>query len=498
MKKLSLLLFGLLQTLLFSQTLDLAALATGKYLGLKSISDDNKNVFGYFALYDLGKTENNKKKNKLEYIIFDKNLNSLSTGNFESDETAIQYYPYINSEKELVITPSYNAYDFAYDASFYTPADFIINLNDYKIKKKDSFEYDGTNLTQASAYKTNGEIKDDNRNLKKTSGYKLTSQIVELNNNQTLIFEYKHERPFHKDISLKLFNEKYQKLWDYKFFNEDHKNNFIHFKIVNYDNDILITKVIKYQKDSPEYNFMVFDLKTGKVLSILPFPYGRNLYITLNSVDGAINNKYNTDDKLTSLLRYSGNPLNFYNEGFVKLIYDKNTNQLSFNEVHFYDDVYSNHKDIEELKEPFDSKDLDIKSVNFLKNNDIIIVFQKISRKNNTVSDIIMMNLDPMMKLKSLKVYPTQKNSTYLFSQHLNDKNDMAFFYADTERKNKQKKWNLFINTFINGQWKQEVLPMSSESNITIPYIAKEGYVLLQEFNEKEKFNKIRLEKLNY
>jgi hypothetical protein len=74
----------------------------------------------------------------------------------------------------------------------------------------------------------------------------------------------------------------------------------------------------------------------------------------------------------------------------------------------------------------------------------------------------------------------------------------MVFFYADTEKKNKEKKWNLFINTFINGQLKQEILPMSSNTNFTIPYIAKEGYILLQEFNEKEKFNKIRLERLNY
>ncbi len=490
--------FGLIQTFVFSQTQDLATLATGKYLGLKSISDSNKTLFGYFALYDLGKTENNKKKNKLEYIIFDKNLNSLSTGNFESDETAIEYYPYINSEKQLVITPSYSAYDYAFDTSFYTPADYIINLSDYEIKKKDNLQYDGTNLIPTSAPKTNGERKDDNRNLKKTAGYQLTSEIIELNNNQTLIFEYKYDRPLFKDISLKLFNNKNEKLWDYKFFDQDNKYNFVNFKVVNYDNDILIAKINKYQKDYSEYNFIVFDLKTGKIISVLPFPYESNLYVTLNSVDGAINSKYNTNDKLTSLLRYSGGPLNFYNEGFVKLIFDKNTDQLSFNEIHLLDDVYSSHKEIEELKDPFDSKDLDIKSVSFLKNNDMVVVFQKISRKNNTVSDIIMMPLDPMMKLKDLKVYPTQKNSTYLFSQYLNDKNDMVFFYADSERKNREKKWNLFINTFISGQWKQEVLPMTSENNMTIPYMAKEGYILLQEFNEKEKFNKIRLERLNY
>ncbi|CAI8840388.1 hypothetical protein [Chryseobacterium sp. IT-36CA2] len=495
MKKITCLMLGLFYGLFHSQTQDLATIAQGKYLGLQSISDNEKNLFGYMALYDLGKTENDKKKNKLEYFLFDKNLNSLSTGNFESDETAVEYYPYLNSKKQLIITPSFKLHDYAFDNSFYVPSDFIIDLHDYQIKKKDKLEYDGTNLTSISSSKTNRELKDDNKDLKKEKGYKLYSEIVELDNGQTVISEFKDAKNGFKDIKVSLFSKDHQKLWEYPFFDKDHKNNSVKFKIANYDDDVLIAKIFKYQEGDPEYYFMVFDMKTGKVLNQLPFPYETHLYISLNSVDGIINSKYNTDKTLTSLLKYSGSSSNI--EGFVKLTYDKTRNQLSFNETNFQDH-YKDHKDIEELKEPFDSKDLDIKSVNFLQNNDVFVILQKINRRNNDVSDLVVMDYDPDMNLRNIKTYPSQKNSTYLFSQYLNDKKDIAFFYANTEKKNKEKKWSLYINTFINGQFKQEVLPMSSENNFVIPYNAKEGYILLQELNEKEKYNKIRLERLNY
>jgi hypothetical protein len=52
---------------------------------------------------------------------------------------------------------------------------------------------------------------------------------------------------------------------------------------------------------------------------------------------------------------------------------------------------------------------------------------------------------------------------------------------------NQRKKWNLFINTIIDGKFKQEVIPISEKDNYVVtPYVAKEGYILLREFNEKE------------
>jgi hypothetical protein len=70
--------------------------------------------------------------------------------------------------------------------------------------------------------------------------------------------------------------------------------------------------------------------------------------------------------------------------------------------------------------------------------------------------------------------------------------------YAENDE-TKEKQWFLGINTIIDGQLTQEKIPISSKKKYFIaPVPAKEGYIMLQEYNEKDKYNQIRLEKLNY
>jgi hypothetical protein len=121
-------------------------------------------------------------------------------------------------------------------------------------------------------------------------------------------------------------------------------------------------------------------------------------------------------------------------------------------------------------------------------------------------TDLVYLYTDKDFKIKDLKVLEKEKtkwavNSDYLFSQYLNGGKDVVFFYRDYQKDEatKQKKWNLFINTVIDGKFKQEIIPISEKDNYQVmPYVAKEGYILLREYNNKDKYNKIRLEKLNY
>lgn len=81
-------------------------------------------------------------------------------------------------------------------------------------------------------------------------------------------------------------------------------------------------------------------------------------------------------------------------------------------------------------------------------------------------------------------------NNDYLFSQYLNGGKDLVFFYKDYAKnaETREKNWTLFINTIIDGKFKQEKIPITEKGNFEIaPYVAKEGYILLREFNEKEK-----------
>jgi hypothetical protein len=57
----------------------------------------------------------------------------------------------------------------------------------------------------------------------------------------------------------------------------------------------------------------------------------------------------------------------------------------------------------------------------------------------------------------------------------------------------------LGINTIINGKLSEEKIPLTAKKKYSIyPQPAKEGYIMLREYNEKDKYNQIRLEKLNY
>ncbi|MBK8826883.1 MAG: hypothetical protein IPO26_09270 [Saprospiraceae bacterium] len=128
--------------------------------------------------------------------------------------------------------------------------------------------------------------------------------------------------------------------------------------------------------------------------------------------------------------------------------------------------------------------------------------FQGYSQKND---DLVFVITDADFKIKNVKIMYKEKSvysaSDYLFGQYLHDGKDFAFFYQDFKKgteADEDENWVLFINTWIDGQLNEEQLKITSEKNAIYPYIAKEGYILLREYNEKAKYNQIRLEKLNF
>jgi len=93
-------------------------------------------------------------------------------------------------------------------------------------------------------------------------------------------------------------------------------------------------------------------------------------------------------------------------------------------------------------------------------------------------------------------------SSDYLFSQSIKDDTGVVFFYSDAIKNPggfEVKDVILGINTIIDGKLTEEKISLYSKKKYAIePSPAKEGYIMLHEFNEKAKYNQIRLEKLNY
>jgi hypothetical protein len=107
-----------------------------------------------------------------------------------------------------------------------------------------------------------------------------------------------------------------------------------------------------------------------------------------------------------------------------------------------------------------------------------------------------------LLKSNTIEKTTTYDNSSdYLFSQKIKDGDGLAFFYINNKKDAKTGKRNnvLGINSFINGTLTTEEIPLSAKKEFQlIPMPAKEGYIMLREYNQKAKYNQIRLEKLNY
>ena len=82
----------------------------------------------------------------------------------------------------------------------------------------------------------------------------------------------------------------------------------------------------------------------------------------------------------------------------------------------------------------------------------------------------------------------------YLFSQNIKDETGAVFFFYDNDvivyQNSFIDKSNIFlsINTILNGKLTQERIPLAAKKKYSIvPHPAKEGYIMLREYNEKDK-----------
>ncbi|MFC3160262.1 hypothetical protein ACFOEQ_18885 [Chryseobacterium arachidis] len=112
MKKITLLMFGLIQTFAYCQTQDLASLASGKNIGMNALFDTKDNLYGYVSIYSYGNTD--KKTQKFEYVILDKNLNPVANKEFEAGPLVSNYFGYVDFKGQIILRPS----DFHYLQAF--------------------------------------------------------------------------------------------------------------------------------------------------------------------------------------------------------------------------------------------------------------------------------------------------------------------------------------------------------------------------------------------
>lgn len=509
MKKLYLFFAVISQVFIFGQSQNLAELASGDYIGFNALFDQKENLFGYVSLYSYGKTGDKTKK--FEYVVLDKNLNPVANKEFEGDITAGSYYGYMDFRGKIILRPSRLDNSLIKNKDFFIPRTKEIDLADNAIINKPFYDYkEGKFIELAEPKNYKADLNED-RAEKKAKGYNYISAVYEIKEGGYIAVEYNSYSNYINNNSLIKFNENKKELWRYKYNTSGDKKINDEISILEKDENYIYILLQHNEKKLKTFQLLVLDMKTGNEVSKKPLTGLSDDTLdkigSLNSYSfGSITNSKTFDDKIVYLARTYSNP--YKTTGFSRLIIDRKTFATQTQEIP-YASLQNKIKNISETGGVENGYFLDPRDAYFLKDGSIGILMEKYkpegSYSASKTTDLVYIFTDADFKVSGVKIFDKEKtkwaNSDYLFSQYLNDGEDVVFFYRDYEKneETKDKNWNLYINSLVDGKFAQEVVPISAKKDFFVyPYVGKEGYILLREINEKEKFNKIRLERLNY
>jgi hypothetical protein len=496
----------------FSQVDDLASLSTGVNIGFSALFNDDEQLYGYFAVYYKGKET--PLTNRFEYVYLDKNLNKVSNNDFIAQNYVASFSSYINKKGDIELIPNIDYQIYAKAKKQTISSNKIINIKTNTIIDKPELDFQDNKIVDVDLNLT---VKERNKQFKKerSSNDVHSSEVINLEDGSYLVSDSKLDmsRNLNFDFAFIKFDKDRNELWRFEF-NKDKKNKINQtVKIIyfDYDNLFLIEKTTV--KRDVSFKLLKINLKNGQKEVEMPMTnyseYSLNSLRLFNNGINTVYNKKSFSDKtiFVGVLKESD-----YSSarGYFRVIVDKKTNEVSINEFKYTDAK----KFIDVSEKGTMEKDgyyLILKDMYFFKNGSVGFMFEKMKGGISVMgfggkikaTDLVYFETNENFGISQVKTFEKDKsrgyNSDYLFSQYINGGNDVAFFYKDFQKDDDgEKKWNLYINTLKSGVLNQEKIQMSSKENAIYPYLAKEGFILLREFNKKSEYNGIRLEKLNY
>ncbi|MGM5632076.1 hypothetical protein O2K51_14350 [Apibacter raozihei] len=507
--------FLLITNFFYSQLVDLAKISSGEFIDYNRIYNKNE-LYGYIYFFDQGLID--KETLQIEYILFDKNFNKLSTNTFTSkkyfENMKTRFICGISDPDELEISIIYSGKENGIYHFFRT--NFEISLSTNKISPKYYCINEQLKEIPESFSEYKKSFTKENKPcyiqyFPKLNSYSIKDDIFEDVGSETY---------------LKFFNDKNEQLWIYEYNSNASKQNYnksyVRFSTEHY----LYMLEKKYINEVPEeHKISVLDIMTGNKKNEYVIENSQSEYNFENNFDKINNHIYITG----VYSKYKKNKkFNFFesidldNLGYYKIVLDSLGNEISKNYILW-----------EELQGSLDIEKNGIVDKKFIltpvthfifKDGSISFLVQKYRPYKNGVlipiigigdiilssteketlnSDFVLISMDKDFKLKNINTIKVDLvkgfnvYNTFLFSQYIKDKTE-AFFFIKNYIKS-EKKWYLNIYKISNGELKEEIIPLHSEKDNyeIIPMQAKEGYIILREYNEKEKYNQIRLEKLN-
>lgn len=507
--------FFLLPFTLQAQLNDLSEMSQGEFINFQALFDNDDHLFGYVAQFGLGETE--KRVNTFEFVVYDKNLNRLLVEQVTGDNLVDKFYFELNKNQELIISANLDLGSIGLMKALK-----LGNREQIKNKKLDVKTGVLTEVNTPCYFA--GELMDDCLSMtskemgkkmkahKKEIGFFEQGLANELNDNKFLVLtrRTKNYQQF-TDFQIKLFDENKRELWSYEYNVKAKTNQYEEVQILDYSEDKLSFFQKNVDKKKVELLFKVTDAKTGKI-------------IAEQTVEGL------SEDALKHLLSSKANLMKRSNDAHTlfsaAVIEDKRrvkgifvaqlnntTNQLQYEIIDFNEDLASFIDEEIHQRGSIDGHHLYPRDI-LLKEDGSFKLIGELTKYDfetgrltvESVKDLYVLDFTQEMQLNQVEVIEKskrkQKRPNYLFSQNLeDDSDDLVFFYRDFVKNEEtgDENWILYINTYKNNELIQDQLKLTSTNDgyEIYPFFAKNGYILLHEFNEKEEHNQIRLERLN-
>lgn len=501
-----------------AQDQNLASLSSGDIVTFSPLLKEGL-LYGYIALYDLGSKSENIKK--FEYVVLDKNLNKFASKEFETEAIVAYYSMYLNHKEEVMLNPRVNNTYYKNINKVVWPRSKKIILSKNEIVNHDWLCYEDNKFVACPEDKTFKDLKKENKKEIKEKGFSLVSSVSELKSGGYFVYEYeKHKKGFdfeHLNQRYIKFDENKKEVWRLKFPFEESLKSEETKEIINLDENYLYCLCYNYKGlYVSKYKYLkmeVIGLKDGVVKKTIPLDVEKFSFAVISHFLEEEGNIRDFDNKLV---------MNFMNckeligagyrkhLGYDRIVIDKKNLEVDFKSFTWEKDG-AKFMDVNK-NGVIDGYSLTPRDYFFMEDGSIALLFDKAKPGSFGAafvkSDMVLVTTDKDFKIKEVKIFDKKKErdgpDEYLFSQYINNKKDVVFYYEDTKKEKendvKDKVTYLYINTIIDGQYNQETIKMASknEKYFVSPYPAKDGYILLREYNEKEKYNQIRLEKLNY
>ena len=513
-----------------AQMCDLLKMSQGKLVLSRILYDSNDNLFGYFYLYELDAAD--KEKQNMEYVLLDKNLNKVNNGEF----VIPKFKSFVNTssfadcdlmDDKLVLTRNYGYFKMSQNPYYDTPTFLMSSFMFISLKDKSVSEEFTYKDGQMSKVQDVSQIKSDNKKI-------VVKNVIHSYSNEQQSGFYLTNHSDSKDYMEKeiTFFDKEGKLrWKYEYNTNASSNDYWLFSFISLKgNNLYLSETRLVNREFNSYRIVKLDFQTGKKLYVYDMENPQSKYIhrvNAKEINGnlCLTGDYIANPGSEGLSFRSKKILGLYRivlDGAGKEIANKH---LPWSELSAFCSLTKKGCDKDGFflrgckYMMFADGTVSILTDRFLPYKDgINVVIPPISwvvyyatKKFSRTGDFVLLHFDKEfnpIQADTIQKEPSvlrdsyyDKSSDYLFSNYIHNDSAVVFFYENHFKSSKTRNDSIVlgINVLDKQKRTEEKIPIYAPNKYFIEVMpAKEGYIMLREYNKDEKHNQIRLEKLNY